>query len=263
MPVIPINGVALNYSELGSRDKRTIVFTHPVLFGSEAVEALASELADDFHLVLLDIHGHGASGYRTPMTLEEMAADYYQLLTKLGLSKVVWVGYSIGGMIGMRLALQHPEAIDSLVLMATAARPDPPELREQTWPLWEMFRDGHREDIIDGALPFFFAPATFKDRPQLVEHYRNKVINYKEAQGIFESARAVFERTDIGGQIGAIKAPTLVIAGKEDTIPSPAEAELIAERIPNARLEIVHDANHLVAVEKPREVARLIRDFLG
>jgi pimeloyl-ACP methyl ester carboxylesterase len=262
MPVIDVNGVALNYRELGDRDNRTIVLAHALPFGAEVFDHVVSELADDFHLIVLDIHGHGESGYRTPLALEDMTADYHQLLNELNLSNIIWVGYSIGGMIGMRLALQHPETIGSLVLIATSARPDPPQLREQTWRLWEMFRAGHREDIADAALRFFFAPATYEIQPQLVEQYRNKLINLKQAEGLFEAARAVYNRTDISDQIIAIEAPTLVIAGKEDTATPPEESERIASRIPNAHLAIIDDTGHMIAVENPREIVRLIREFL-
>ncbi|MDQ3686762.1 MAG: alpha/beta hydrolase [Acidobacteriota bacterium] len=262
MPVINVNDVALNYHEQGNRDRRTIVFAHALLWSSEVFDYLVSELEDDFHIIVVDIHGHGKSGYRTPMTLEEITDDYYHLLTKLDLSKVIWIGFSIGGMIGMRLALQHPEIIDSLILIATTARLDPPQIREQTWKLWEMFRDGHRASIADAALQFFFAPATYKNQPQLVEHYRHQLINFKQVEGMFEAARAVFDRNDIGDEISTIKAPTLVIAGKDDTATSPMESEVIASRIPNAQVKIFDEANHLLVVEKPQEVVRVMRDFL-
>lgn len=263
MPVIYVNGVALNYRELGNRDKRTIVLTHLVgLWGSEVFDHLVSELEDDFHIVTVDQHGHGQSGYRTPLTLEEMTADYYQLLTKLGLSNVIWVGYSIGGMLGMRLVLGHPETIGSLILIATNARRDPPPLREQTEQLWELFRDGHGETIADAALQFFFAPATYNNQPQLVEHSRNKLIGHQNVAGVFEAARAALNRTDISDQIHAINVPTLVIAGRDDVTATPAEAELIASRIPHAQLAVVDEASHLVVIEKPREVAGLIGEFL-
>ena len=256
MPVITINSVGLNYRDLGSHENRTIVLAHPMLFGSDVFDYLVSELVNDFHLILPDIHGHGQSGYRTPLTLDEMTADYYRLQTELNLTKVIWIGHSIGGMIGMRLALAHPEAIESLVLIATTARPDPPQLREQAWPLWEMFRVDHREDIVDAALQFNFAPATFRTQPQLIEYYRNKVIGYQNVEGVFEAVRAVFKRTDISDQINAIKAPTLVIAGKEDIAISPTESEVIASRIPNAQLALIDEAGHMLVVEKPQEVTQ-------
>ncbi len=263
MPVIDVNGVALNYREMGNRDQRTIVFTHLVgLWDSEVFDHLMTELEDDFHIVTVDQHGHGQSGYRTPLTLEEMTADYYQLLTKLGLSNVIWVGYSIGGMIGMRLALKHPETIDSLILIATTARLDPLPLREKTGQLWEMFRDGHGETIADAALRFFFAPATYKNQPQLIEHARYNLISHQNVAGVFEAARAALHRTDISDQIHAINVPTLVIAGKDDVTATPAEAELMVSRIPHAQLAVVDEASHLIVIEKPREVARLIGEFL-
>ncbi len=88
-----------------------------------------------------------------------------------------------------------------------------------------MFRDGHREDIVDVALQFNFAPATYNNQPQLMEYYREFVINYQNAAGIFESVNAVFNRSDISDQIDAINAPTLVIAGKEDIAILPAESD--------------------------------------
>lgn len=79
---------------------------------------------------------------------------------------------------------------------------------------------------------------------------------------MFEAALAVFERDDIADKIGAINIPTLVLAGSEDVSATAHEAEFIASKIPNARLKIVEDANHLLAVEKPREVLEAIRAFL-
>lgn len=263
MPAVNINGVQLNYQELGDRNNRTIVFAHTILFGSEVFDPLVSELVRDFHLVKVDQHGHGQSGYRTPLTVEDMTADYYQLLTRLKLSNVIWVGYSIGGMIGMRLALTHPKTIGSLILIATTAAPEPPHLREATGKLWELFRDGHREDIADPALQYFFSPATCKNQPALVEWYRNRMISFRNVEGMFEAAGAAMNRTDIRSRIDAITVPTLVIAGKDDIGgAAPAESELIASRIPNAKLAIIEDASHLLVVEKPREVIRLVREFL-
>ncbi len=262
MTTINIKDVSLNYAEAGNSNNHTIVFAHPLLWGAEMFDSMISELAKDFHVVAVDIHGHGQSGYRDSLTLDDMTDDFYRLIEKLRLSKVTWFGYSIGGMLGMRLALAHPEKVNSLILMATTARLDAPNIKKQTLQLWEMFRDGHRANIAEPALQFFFARKTYENQPELVEHYRNKLMNFKETGGMFEAALAAFKRDDIGDKISAIKVPTLVIAGKEDLTATPQEAEFIASRIPNAQLKIIEDANHLLAVEKPREVLQIIRAFL-
>ncbi|MDQ3748922.1 MAG: alpha/beta hydrolase [Acidobacteriota bacterium] len=262
MPTINIKNVPLNYAEAGNSNNHTIVFAHPVLWGAEMFDSMISELAKDFHVVAVDIHGHGQSGYRNSLTLDDMTDDFYRLIEKLDLQNITWFGYSIGGMLGMRLALAHPEKVDSLILVATNARLDAPEIKQQTLQLWEMFRVGHRADIAESALQFFFAQKTFENQPELVELYRNKIANFKEVGGMFKAALAVLDRKDIGDKIGAINIPTLVVAGREDFSASPEEAQFIASRIPNAKLKIIEDANHLLAVEKPREVLEFIRVFL-
>lgn len=256
------NNVPLNYTEAGDRENQTIVFAHPLLWGTDVFGSLISELAMDFHVVAVDIHGHGTSGYQQSLTLDKMTDDFYQLIEKLDLQNIIWLGYSIGGMIGMRLALAHPETIDSLVLMATNAHLDEREIKAQTLKLWELFRDGHREDVVEPALPFFFARETFENQPELIKQFRNKLLEFKEVGGMFEAALAAFERDDISDRIGAINIPTLVIAGSEDLSATPEEAEFIASQILSARLKIIEDANHLLAVEKPREVLEAIRAFL-
>ena len=162
MPFQTINNVPLHYVETGDRAKPSLVFTGSVLFGAEGFDDLVPLLEKDFHIIRIDVHGHGRSGIRIPLRLEEMADDCYDLLVPLGLSKPVWVGHSIGGMLGMRIACKHPEAFAALVLIATTARLEPQPLRDQIWQLWQAFRAGQRATIADPALPFFFAQATFR-----------------------------------------------------------------------------------------------------
>jgi len=264
MPVVQVvgSGTALHYKESGSPDNPTIVFAHPLIWGGDSFSELLTGLADEFHVVTVDLHGHGLSGYREAMTLEEMAEDFYHLLKNLHVPKVSWLGYSIGGMIGMRLALAHPDVLDSLVLMATTARPDPSMIKSSTFHLWKMFRDGHRKDIVDSAMKFFFADRTYREQPELIAKYRAEFVGITEAQGMFAAALAAFNRFDIGSQIGRIKTPTLVIAAREDPTVTPALADFVAAQIPNAKLEIVEGASHLAGIEKPSEVTALVRGFL-
>ncbi|HLZ35677.1 MAG TPA: alpha/beta hydrolase [Nitrospira sp.] len=263
MPVIPINGITLHYRESGNRDNPTIVFAPALLWGGDSFNELLTELAKDFHLVTVDIHGHGLSGYREVMTLEEMAADFYLLLGQLNLEKVVWFGCSIGGMIGMRLALAHPDTLDSLVLMATSARLDPSTIKASTLHLWKMFRNGHREEIADPAMKLYFATRTYQAQPELIAKCRAELVRTKDANGMFAAALATFNRTDISSAIHRIKTRTLVIVGREDLAVTPAQGDFIAAQIPDAELKIIDDASHLVGIEKPLEIAKLVRDFLG
>lgn len=262
MPTISINNVSLNYTEAGYGNERTIVFAHPLPWGAAMFGAMTKELAEDFHVIAVNIHGHGRSGIREPLTIGGMTDDFNSLLEQLDLAKVTWLGISIGGMIGMRLALAHPEKLSSLILMATSSHPDAPDIKQQTLLLWEMFRDGERETIADPAMQFFFARKTFKNQPALIELFRRELLNFDHVDGMFAAAIAAFERDDISDQISAIGTPTLVIAGSEDLTATPQEAEFMASRMPNARLKIFEEANHLLAIERTREVVECIREFV-
>jgi 3-oxoadipate enol-lactonase len=127
--------------------------------------------------------------------------------------------------------------------------------------LWKMFRDGHREDIADPAMKYFFASRTYQERPELIAKYRTELVRTKEASGMFAAALAAFDRSDIGGEIHRIKTPTLVITGSEDPAATPAQADFMATQIRGAELEIIEDASHLLGIEKPLEITKLVRDF--
>lgn len=263
MPIIDVDGTSLHYEEQGDRNRPTVVLVHPILFGSHVFDALAAELASDFHVVRPDVHGHGRSGYRAPLTIDGITADFHALMESLHLERVTWVGYSIGGMVGMRLAVRHPEAIGALALVATTASAEPPHLREAAGKLWQLFAAGHREDIVDAALQFFFSPATYREHPELIARYRRDVVERGDVDGIVAAAHAAMERTDIMATIRAIAVPTLVVAGRDDIgAAGPAEAQAIAAAIPGARLAIVEDANHLLALEKSAEFVRLVSTFV-
>jgi 3-oxoadipate enol-lactonase len=263
MSNVHIDGVTLHYEEEGDRRRPPIVLAHSVLFGTEIFDDLAAELAQDFYVVRVDVHGHGRSGFRTPQTIDAMVADFHALLRHLDLGPVTWVGYSIGGMIGMRLALAQPEAIDRLVLVATAASAEPAHLVEAAGTLWTLYAAGHREDVADAALPFFFSPTTLADQPDLVARHRRSMVEREDVAGIVAAARAAMQRDDVAAKLGAIRVPTLIVAGREDIGASDvAEAERMAAAIGGAQLAIVERANHLLAVERPREFVDVVSAFL-
>lgn len=262
MPARTINGVALHYREVGQRNKPPVVLLHTVLWGAEVFDQLISTLVTDFHLFVLDLHGHGESGYRTPLTIEDLVEDYAQLLKQLGLAKVIWIGYSLGSIIGMRLALHHPDLIARLVLIATNAHSDTSPVGQQAVQLWELFRAGQRATIIDAALQFFFAPATYQTQPQLIAAYRHKALALQDVEGMYQTALASFQRNSVIDQLPTLQAPTLIIAGRADAMATPSEATELATLIPQARAVIIEDASHLLLVEKPEAAAQTISDFL-
>ena len=161
MPIQTINDVALHYDESGNHSKPSLIFTGSLLFGAGGFDALIPMLENNFHIVRLDVHGHGQSGVRVPLILEEMAEDFYELLSRLDLREPVWVGHSIGGMLGLRIVCKHPDFFSALVLIAALARLDPPDLREQTWQLWEAFSRGPTNHDCRRGAPILLCQSDF------------------------------------------------------------------------------------------------------
>jgi 3-oxoadipate enol-lactonase len=184
------------------------------------------------------------------------------LIERLALGRVHWAGLSMGGMVGMRLALAHPQMIRSLTLMDTAARPERADQLEMSLQSIEVMRAHGPAAVSEAIMQIFFAPETFRAQPQLIAHYRTKFESYRQLDGIIAACQAVFAREDISEQIRNIIAPTLVIVGEDDVATLPAESQLIAHEIAGAQLAVIKQAGHMSATEKPAEVAALMRNFL-
>jgi 3-oxoadipate enol-lactonase len=262
VPTITVNEISFAYDEHGDPHNPTIIFTHSLVWDREMFSETIARLVDAYHIINLDQHGHGESGYRASFTLEEMAEDYAALLDALNYDRVHWAGLSMGGMTGMRLALAHPQKIKSLILMDTSSRPEMVERRENYLLLASAMRAGMGGTVADAVLPFFFAPGTFTEQPDLIARYRAKLQAERDHEGIYQAAMAVFNRGDITEQLDKINVPALVIVGEHDNATPPDRARLIAERLPNARLTVIPNAAHLSATEQPTLVAATVREFL-
>ncbi len=154
-----------------------------------------------------------------------------------------FVGLSLGGAIGMHLALEAPDRVERLVLAATSARFGTPETWDERIAL---VRSGGMDAVADAVLPRWFTPA-FGDvqpfRAMLVSTPPEVYVRYCE----------VLRESDLSGRLGAIAAPTLAIAGAEDPTSPPEHLEAIAAEVPNARVVVIAHGAHLVNVERAEE----------
>lgn len=221
----------------------------------EHVPALTSR----FRVLRYDVRGHGGSEVPAgPYTLEQMADDAHALLGTLGLPRTHFVGMSMGGLIGMVLALRHPEAVASLVLCDTTAC-----YGEALRPMWEerirvAETGGMTEDLIERTMAIWFTPGY---DPARVERVRAML--RRTSPAAYAAAIRAIGFVDLRPRLGAIRCPTLVVVGGDDPGTTPAMARDIAGRIPGARLEVLPGARHAAVVERPGDFIRLLTDFLA
>jgi len=215
-------------------------------------------LVERLRVVRYDHRGHGESPVPpAPYELADLGADAIALLDRLGLERVHWCGLSLGGMVGMWMAINTPERIDRLVLCCTSARLGPAQMwmdRAAT-----VRAEGVRA-IADAGLERWLSPAFMEREPEAAARVKAMLIA-TPAEG-YAACCGVIERMDQVDELDRIGAPTLVVAGAEDPATPPDHAELIASRIPGARLEIVPDARHLATIEQPAAMTDLILGHL-
>jgi pimeloyl-ACP methyl ester carboxylesterase len=258
-----INGAEIHYEETGS-GREAIVFAHGLLCNTRLFDHQVEALKDRYRCICFDFRGQGKSEVtRNGYDIDNLTADAAGLIGALGVAPCHFVGLSMGGFVGMRLAARRPELIRSLVLMSTSADAEP-RIKAVTYRAlcvvarWLSMRltAGPVKRIMFGN-KFRTDPAREAER----ERWREILLN-NDPIGATRAARAVFARPSIHDEIDKIGVPTLIIAGAEDRATTPDKSRRIHERIAGARLVMIPDSGHTVTVEEPATVnAALIQFF--
>jgi 3-oxoadipate enol-lactonase len=202
-------------------------------------EAQADAL-DDFDVVRVEHPGHDGAPMEEVRDVRDLAL---RVLDLVDAERFSFVGLSLGGAVGMHVALEAPDRVDRLVLAATSARFGTPE----TWDARiALVRSGGMDAVADAVLPRWFTPA-FGD----VQRYRAMFVSTPAA--VYVRYCEILREHDLRGRLGAIGAPTLGIAGGQDPTSPPEHLEAIAAEIPGADVLVVAGGAHLVNVERPDE----------
>ena len=258
MNTIRVNDIDVRYLIEGSGPWVTL--SHSLSCDLTMWDGLAAALAPSFKVLRHDTRGHGASGAPAgAYSFEQLTADITGLLDVLHIDRTHFVGLSMGGMIGQHFALAAPQRLGRLVIASSTSR-IPPE----AGPLWDervrLAREQGCAALVEGTLGRWFTPAFRAARADATGRI-GRLIAATPVAGYVGCAAAI-RHLDITARIGAIRAPTLVIAGADDPGTPPAMSEVIAAAIPGARLEIIPSASHLSCIEQPETFNRLVADFL-
>ena len=123
MPKLDVDGVRLAYDDVGRRDGVPLVFIHGWTANRHRWDDQLSQFAGRCRVISLDLRGHGDSDLTPdPYTIGGLAREVLALLDELGVDRFVPVGHSMGGMIALTLALEHPERVQRLVVVDSLSR---------------------------------------------------------------------------------------------------------------------------------------------
>jgi pimeloyl-ACP methyl ester carboxylesterase len=263
MPTLDVNGAALRYEERGG-GRESVVFAHGLLFDGTMFAAQVEALARRYRCVTFDFRGQGGSEVtRSGYDVETLTADAAGLIAGLGCAPCHFVGLSMGGFVGLRLALRRPELLRSLALLETSAEPESAANRRRYRRMAFVARWLGVGLVVDRVLPILFGAEFLHDPARADERarWRARLLGVDRV-GMARAARGVFGRAGVEDELGRIAIPTLVVVGDQDVATPPARAERIHAGIPGARLVVVPGAGHSSPIEQPAAVTAALTRFL-
>ncbi|MFG2884187.1 4-carboxymuconolactone decarboxylase [Streptomyces sp. NPDC048297] len=211
------------------------------------------ELVKQWRVFRFDLPGHGGAPAHPAGSVGELAARLLATLDGLGVQRFGYAGCSLGGAIGIELALRNPERLASLALVAASPRfGTADEFRQRG----VIVRTNGLDPIARSAPDRWFTTGFSAAQPAITD-WAVQMVRTTDP-GCYIAACEALAGFDVRPELGRVDAPTLVLVGSDDQVTGPAEARTLVAGIPDARLAVVPGASHLVPVEQPAAVTDLL-----
>ncbi|WP_137992443.1 alpha/beta fold hydrolase [Streptomyces vilmorinianum] len=216
------------------------------------------ELTRQWRIVRFDLPGHGGAPARPFTSVAELGDRLLATLDELGVQRFGYAGCSIGGAVGLDLALRAPHRVASLALVATSPWfGSADEFRQRG----VIVRTNGLEPMARTAPEQWFTPGFAAAQPAIVE-WAVQMVRTTDP-GCYIGACEALAVFDVREALGRIGVPALVLVGSEDRITGPAEARTLVAGIADARLAVVPGASHLAPVEQPAAVTELLTEHFA
>ena len=259
MPEIDVGATRLHYVLQGPEDAPAILMSNSLGTALEMWDPQMPTLGERFRVLRYDSRGHGRSAVPPgDYTIDQLADDALGLMDALGIERAHFVGLSKGGMVGQALGARHGGRFISLTLCSTACHMAPKDL-------WDARVRTAREQgmgaLVDAVVERWFTPAFRNSGDPAIRRVREMILS-TPAEG-YAGCCAAIRDMDLRDVIGGIRVPTLIVVGADDPATPPAKAEEIRDRIPDAELEVIENAAHLLNIEQTVTFNHLLIDFIN
>jgi 3-oxoadipate enol-lactonase len=264
MPNIEIDGASIHYRICGDGPE-TMMFAHGLLWSGRMFEDQITAFQHRYRCITFDFRGQGQSAVtRSGYDMETLFDDTVGLIEALGAVRCHFVGLSMGGMIGLRIAVRRPELLNSLALFATSADAETEENKKRYRALALVARWLGLRIVANRVMPVMFGKTFLNDttRVALKKQWRQNFIG-NHRLGAARAVIGITNREPIHDQINKITVPTLIAVGEEDAAISAEKANRIHSQITGSRLVVIPRAGHTPTVEEPQAVNQLLHDFLS
>jgi pimeloyl-ACP methyl ester carboxylesterase len=262
MPFLRINGCNYFYKSFGDeQNPKKMLFSHGLLWSHKMFRDQIEYFMDFYHVIAYDHRGQGKSEVTaTGYEMDQLYEDALELIRELALGKVTFVGLSMGGFVGLRLAARKPEIVEALVLMNTTAQDEPNTLKYKILTL--IVSAFGVKSVTKPVMKIMFGDYFLYDAAN--EALRAEWRHELEAnpKSILKAVKGVTDRKGVENELEQIVCPTLIIAGKDDRATVPQKSYDLKKNVKNAELVEIPDAGHSTSIEQPEAVINAMKSFL-
>jgi 2-succinyl-6-hydroxy-2,4-cyclohexadiene-1-carboxylate synthase len=246
---------------------RRLVLLHGFTQGPRSWDSLVAALDPSYEIVRVTLPGHGPAGgasARARLPFEAAAAAVAEAVaTTAGPEPATWFGYSLGGRLSLRVALDRPDLVDALVLLGATAGIEQPEARAARVEIDERLASGLERRGVERFIDGWLAQDLFARLPRTAAGVEERL------EGTVEGLAAALRLLGAGAQepvwdrLGEISVPVLLMAGEHDSKFSALAFRLAAGIGPTAGISFVPGAGHAAHLERPQSVATIVTRFLS
>lgn len=265
MSTIKVNGVELFYKESGS-GQETIVFSHGLLMDHTMFEAQRAAFEGRYRVIAYDHRGQGQSADPgSSFDMDTVAADAAALIEALKAAPCHFAGLSMGGFVGMRLAARRPELVRTLTLMNTGAQKEAASSRLRYGFLAQLVKIVGTAPFTGIAVKELFGKTTRSSadpaKQKMLKEWTAKLRSRPKHTA--HALMGVMNRPEFSAQeLAAIRCPTLIITGEDDTPQPPGNSEKLQAAIRNSRLVRISGCGHSSSLEAPQQVIAAMLELI-
>jgi 3-oxoadipate enol-lactonase len=262
MPFVRAADLVVQYAVDGVPGAPVVMLANSLGTNLHMWDAQVAALARSHRVLRYDMRGHGLTDVTAPgdaggVTIARLADDAVALLDALEIERVRFVGLSIGGMVGQRVAAEYPDRVESLAICATGSRIG-------TAAGWNERIDVVQREglaaIAEAGMGRWFTARAHAERPELVRGFAN-MLTRTPVEGYVAGCEAVRD-ADLRADDTRIRCRTLIVAGAEDPTTTPAMGAEMRDAIPNAELIVLDAASHMLCAERPDATNAALLHFL-
>jgi pimeloyl-ACP methyl ester carboxylesterase len=259
-----VNGTRLFGQDTGGAGE-VIVFSHGLLFNHRMYDAQVQALQGRFRCVAYDHRGQGQSapGEGHQVSTEQTYQDAVALIESLGVGAVHFVGLSMGGFVGLRLAARRPDLVKKLVVLESSADREPEENIFKYRLLANLARVVGVPPLLGRVMPIMFGRTFLSDPARAEERERWGEELCRNTKDIYRATNGVIERETVLPELKRITAPTLILVGEEDVATVPEKSRRMQGAIAGSKFQLVPQAGHSSTVENPGFITAQLEQFFS